>query len=164
MARPPRFLLFLGFIASAGALPVLGEGVNASRYEWVMTEHLPPGESKVKTVELAPLEEMCRDDDGCRYTLNLSVGTLTGTFSEWLFLDVNEGHKWLSTPDTMTRSDGEFGATNAGSIFESGYASCVFSDGDAPDGLDHGPGFAMVITSLNFVSDLDVVCTLTVMD
>ena len=163
MAPPPRFLLFLGFIASAGALPVLGEGVNASRYEWVMTEHLPPGESKVKTVELAPLEEMCRDADGCQYTLNLSMGTLIGATSERLFLDVNEGHKWSSTPDNIVRTDGDAGGTVAGAVSESGNVQCSLADGDAPDGLDHGPGFSLMIASSNF-SDIDVICTLTVMD
>ena len=130
---------------------LVGETVNLSRF--ILTSTSPSG-GAVVSVPMEMLNEFCRDEDGCAFSLRYENGAEFRASSWRLFLSA--GTRWASSYENAAKVDGDGADATAGLIPAIG-GGCRLTDGN---GADPGEGFDLVLSAGPFESN----CILVLID
>jgi hypothetical protein len=149
--RAVRTLALVMVFACGASDSLIGESVNQSRFK--LTNASLSGGATV-TVPMEMLNELCRDEDGCAFSLRYENGAEFRASSWRLFLSA--GTRWASSYENAAKDDGDGGDSTAG-LVSAIAGGCRLTDGN---GADPGVGFDLVLSSGPFASN----CVLVLID
>jgi hypothetical protein len=147
------------------AQPATGDSntPSLSRYVvHVVPVLVPPGVA-VTTVDQAPLEERCKDNDGCEIVLTGSIDP-TNPMAVAAKRFVTFIQVWSVDGSTFLNADGNPDLALFVDVFDTStsFGTCSFSDVDGSEGTDWTLAFSVKSDSTG--NDFIIYCTLTVID
>lgn len=159
-------------LTSSGALSVRGlkqvDGaaptVSPLELQRLIVEATPASVGIVVPIDNAALSAICRDDDGCSYTISMVNWDGTGNITS------RAGHFFWSTTTNAWRLENDAAGTDANNVLEETSAwDCYFGDSnfatDTNNGrIDNGGGFGLLNCKNCLYSDTTTTCRMVFRD